>query len=169
MSGSYDNDSKSPRMVILPSADRQVSLMYDRLDEEYPESLSEPDYHVSDAGRISQVQKLLDGEVGFKEVRHYSSEDYEIVLQEEDVDIGRYLEQNIHESPEKGQNRFVVEEVASFELELPEDGWFTGYVLTGREQAEKSLPKPLLGEIKFFSNPRKDSEIIVKTQEPATL
>ena len=107
MSDSYNHDSTSPEIVMLPSADNQVSLMYDRLDEEYQQNLPEPEYHVSDAARLSQVQDLLDGEIGSKEVRHYSSEGYEVLLQESDVDIGRYLEQNIHEEPEKAQNRRV--------------------------------------------------------------
>lgn len=163
------SDSYSPEIVMLPSAENQIHLMYERTMEDYPQDFQSPEYQISGSGRFSQVQELLDGRIGRTEVRHYGSTDYELVDEKTETDLGQYLEENIHTEPVQGQNRRVIEEIGSFEVELPEQDLLTGYVLTGREQTDEDLPKLLLGEIRVFSDPRKDSEVVVKTQEPATL
>jgi hypothetical protein len=164
------SDSAGPDYVMLPSAENQIEMMYERFAEQHEQAAGEPDYMISEEHRLDEVLGLLNGRTGSVERMHYSGNDPDILEDEEDVDLGAYLENELYTSPPASGEGKVVEAIGSFATEFQDGSLASGYVLTGRELAgDGELPRPMMAEVMLFSDPGMDSWVTVKTQEPSTL
>lgn len=159
------SDSYDPEIVMLPSPENQVKIFYDRIAEVQPGPLQMPDYVISDSERFSEVLGVLDGRTGSGELRVYGEEGYDVFDSSEDIDLAEYVDRNLSATYEQGERRRIVEGIGSFEVDLPDGDFLTGYVMTGREHFPDELPEPIMAEIQVFADPRRESEVVIKLSD----
>ena len=153
------------RIVPIANPQRQIEHLYQEIESKYQGKLLEPEFYVGDSTRLKGVISLLEGRTGEAKTFEYTNGTRTELESEQNTDIGKYLGERLTPQHSSGQEK-IVDNVASFETELPDEELLTGYIMTGLEYRNKDVPWPLLVKAVTYSDPERSSMARVQTQEP---